>query len=84
MVGAEAATLLETSVASVNSALQRARATLAGLRGESLDPIGTPEHAALLARYVDAFERLTGTTFVPGTYPVAPRINAALAGLDID
>jgi phosphoribosylaminoimidazole-succinocarboxamide synthase len=39
---------------------------------------------ATASRYVDAFERLTGTTFVPGAYPVAPRINAALAGLDID
>jgi phosphoribosylaminoimidazole-succinocarboxamide synthase len=39
---------------------------------------------ATASRYVDAFERLTGTAFVPGAYPVAPRINAALAGLDID
>ncbi len=35
-------------------------------------------------RYIDAFERLTGVTFVPGAYPVGARINAALAGLDID
>jgi phosphoribosylaminoimidazole-succinocarboxamide synthase len=35
-------------------------------------------------RYIDAFERLTGATFVPGAYPAGPRINAALAGLDID
>ena len=26
------------------------------------------------ARYIDAFERLTGTTFQPGAYPVGPRI----------
>ena len=39
---------------------------------------------ATASRYVDAFERRTGTAFVPGAYPVAPRINAALAGLDID
>lgn len=39
---------------------------------------------ATARRYVDAFERLTGTTFVPGTYPVGPRIDAVLAGLDID
>ena len=40
--------------------------------------------AATSARYIDAFERLTGTTFVRGAYPLGPRINAALAGLDID
>ncbi|HEX8804903.1 MAG TPA: sigma-70 family RNA polymerase sigma factor [Acidimicrobiales bacterium] len=54
---AEAAELLGTSVASVNSALQRARATLAAHRGEPLDPTMDPEQQALLARYVDAFER---------------------------
>jgi RNA polymerase sigma-70 factor (ECF subfamily) len=52
---AEAAELLDSSVASVNSALQRARAHLA-----STD-IGTAEAAPvdqeLLARYVEAFER---------------------------
>ncbi len=53
----EVAELLETSVASVNSALQRARATLAGLQGDSLDTTVDPEHQALLSRYVDAFER---------------------------
>jgi len=62
----EVAELLDTSVPSVNSALQRARATLAGLdlvgselqsparsESQSMDA----EHQALLARYVDAFER---------------------------
>jgi phosphoribosylaminoimidazole-succinocarboxamide synthase len=39
--------------------------------------------AATSARYVDAYERLTGTTFVPGVYPAGPRINAAVAGLEI-
>src|SRR5262245_38251849 len=53
----EAAELLDTSVASVNSALQRARATLAEMRTEPLDSTIDPEHQALLARYVDAFER---------------------------
>ncbi len=54
----EVAELLDTSVASVNSALQRARATLA-----TKDASETPsqptddEQRALLARYVDAFER---------------------------
>jgi phosphoribosylaminoimidazole-succinocarboxamide synthase len=40
--------------------------------------------AATSARYIDAFERLTGTTFVPGAYPVPTRIDAALAALDLD
>jgi RNA polymerase sigma-70 factor (ECF subfamily) len=53
----DVATLLETTVASVNSALQRARATMAALDVERLDPTVGPEQEALLARYVDAFER---------------------------
>ena len=53
----EVAELLDTSVASVNSALQRARATVASHQGEPLDAVVDPEQEALLARYVDAFER---------------------------
>jgi RNA polymerase sigma-70 factor (ECF subfamily) len=53
----EVAELLDTSVPSVNSALQRARATLGGLDVDELDTTVDPEHEALLARYVDAFER---------------------------
>jgi len=53
----EAAELLDTSVPAVNSALQRARATLrtqtADARPEPLDD----DNADLLERYVDAFER---------------------------
>jgi RNA polymerase sigma-70 factor (ECF subfamily) len=55
----EVAELLDTTVASVNSALQRARAALAAGdvtttdSSQSLDD----EQRALLARYVDAFER---------------------------
>src|SRR4051812_39137944 len=56
----EVAQLLDTSVASVNSALQRARATLASKEvrddGDPVDPMDD-EQKALLARYVDAFER---------------------------
>jgi RNA polymerase sigma-70 factor (ECF subfamily) len=54
----EVAELLETTVASVNSALQRARATLAtcDLDATRSDPVGA-EQQELLAKYVDAFER---------------------------
>jgi RNA polymerase sigma-70 factor (ECF subfamily) len=55
---AEVAQLLDTTVASVNSALQRARATLADCEIDSLDPAGgDPEQQAMLDKYVDAFER---------------------------
>ncbi|HEX6145392.1 MAG TPA: sigma-70 family RNA polymerase sigma factor [Acidimicrobiia bacterium] len=55
----EVAELLETSVASVNSALQRARATLADSPPAETDPFlpMDEEQEALLARYVEAFER---------------------------
>ena len=55
----EVAELLETTVASVNSALQRARATLEtrDLRPEAQQPAVDEADAELLARYVDAFER---------------------------
>jgi RNA polymerase sigma-70 factor, ECF subfamily len=55
----EVAELLETSVASVNSALQRARATLAASDLSAGDPAPPLDEAdrALLARYVEAFEQ---------------------------
>ncbi len=34
--------------------------------------------AATSARYIDAYERLTGAPFEPGSYPVAERIIANL------
>jgi RNA polymerase sigma-70 factor, ECF subfamily len=64
----EVAELLDTSVASVNSALQRARATLESLdldAASSATDVG--DDAAqqdLLARYVDAFERYDMTELV--------------------
>jgi RNA polymerase sigma-70 factor, ECF subfamily len=55
----EVAELLDTSVASVNSALQRARATLATANVDPASPAEPmdADKAALLARYVEAFER---------------------------
>ncbi|MDQ4103504.1 MAG: sigma-70 family RNA polymerase sigma factor, partial [Actinomycetota bacterium] len=64
----EVAELLETSVASVNSALQRARATLAARdvsdAGVSPAQAVDVDQRALLARYVDAFERYDITLLV--------------------
>lgn len=56
---AEVAELLDTSVASVNSALQRARATLAAQNLDAADPVDEmdDEHQKLLTRYAEAFER---------------------------
>ena len=54
---AEAAELLDTSVPAINSALQRARATLRALPAEDRPRPLDDVDAELLARYVDAFER---------------------------
>ncbi len=55
----EVAQLLDTSVASVNSALQRARATLqaSGLTPDDTAPPADETQRELLACYVEAFER---------------------------
>jgi RNA polymerase sigma-70 factor (ECF subfamily) len=56
----EVAELLDTTTASVNSALQRARATLAEkdlVEGDPTPAVLDDEHRALLGRYVTAFEQ---------------------------
>ncbi|MBW9209819.1 sigma-70 family RNA polymerase sigma factor [Mumia sp. zg.B21] len=63
---AEVADLLDTSVASVNSALQRARATLSTVRstsGDTYDELDADQQE-LLAKYVAAFEAYDMDTFV--------------------
>jgi phosphoribosylaminoimidazole-succinocarboxamide synthase len=54
--------------------VRRAFADL-GYRGDGPVP-SLPDDvwAATTARYVDAYERITGASFVAGSYPVAPRI----------
>ncbi len=53
----EVAGLLDTTVASVNSALQRARATLADLDARPTPRSLDSDDRELLAKYLDAFER---------------------------
>jgi len=61
---AEVAELLDTSVPAVNSALQRARATLAALPGTARPRTVDADQAALLDRYVAAFERYDMSSLV--------------------
>jgi RNA polymerase sigma-70 factor (ECF subfamily) len=61
---AESAAALDTTVPSVNSALQRARATLAELPDHQRPEAVDPENAALLAQYVDAFQRYDMTALL--------------------
>jgi RNA polymerase sigma-70 factor (ECF subfamily) len=54
----EVAELLDTTVAGVNSALQRAHATIGNHQpGDETDELDDDAKRALLAKYVDAFER---------------------------
>jgi RNA polymerase sigma-70 factor (TIGR02960 family) len=52
----ETANLLDTSLASVNSALGRARARLAGQDGADVRPPVVADEAAVVTRYVEAWE----------------------------
>ena len=50
-----------------------------GYRGDGAPPaLETDVIAATSVRYIAAFERLTGTAFVPGEYPIQPRLTSAL------
>jgi RNA polymerase sigma-70 factor, ECF subfamily len=61
----EVAELLDTSVAAVNSSLQRARATMSARdAGEPIPEVTTGDQRTLLSRYVDAFERYDITSLV--------------------
>jgi RNA polymerase sigma-70 factor (ECF subfamily) len=60
----EVAELLDASVPAVNSALQRARATLATVPAEERPQAVDAEQAGLLARYVDTFERYDVSSLV--------------------
>jgi RNA polymerase sigma-70 factor (ECF subfamily) len=61
----EVAELLDTTVASVNSALQRARATLDAVESDRVvSPPTDAEQQELLARYVNAFESYDMTSLV--------------------
>jgi phosphoribosylaminoimidazole-succinocarboxamide synthase len=53
-----------------------------GYRGEGDPPAMPPEFVAQVAqRYIAAYERLTGETFMPGKQPAEERIRAALASI---
>ncbi len=50
-----------------------------GYRGDGQPPVMPPEFIGqVAARYIDAYERLTGQTFMPASIPAAPRIESAL------
>lgn len=51
-----------------------------GYRGEGVPPIMPPDFvAAVAARYIDTYEKLTGQTFVPAELPAAQRIGRSIA-----
>jgi phosphoribosylaminoimidazole-succinocarboxamide synthase len=56
----------------------------AGFRGDGDSPDLGPEVVAVTTeRYIDAYQRLTGQTFIPGSYPVQERLieNLKVAGV---
>ena len=57
-------------------------AQAAVIRAQAPD-LGPEVTAQTTARYINAFERLTCRTFVPGAYPVEPRLIEALGKLGV-
>ncbi len=56
----------------------------AGYRGDGEPPVLPAEvWTETTRRYIQAYERLTGTTFEPGAYPVAPRIQEAMSHVSL-
>jgi phosphoribosylaminoimidazole-succinocarboxamide synthase len=50
-----------------------------GFRGDGKPPVMPRDLWALASqRYIDIFERLSGESFIPGSYPVGPRLEANL------
>jgi phosphoribosylaminoimidazole-succinocarboxamide synthase len=50
-----------------------------GYRGEGVPPMMPPEFvAAVAARYIETYEKLTGADFVPAEQPASARIRRAL------
>jgi RNA polymerase sigma-70 factor (ECF subfamily) len=82
----EVAELLDTTLQSVNSALQRARVTLASRDigdDELLDPMDDRQRA-VLARYVDAFERYDMDSLTSLLYEDAPgRCRHSMCGCEV-
>ncbi len=56
----------------------------AGYRGDGAPPVLPAEvWSETTRRYIQAYERLTGTPFEPGAYPVAPRIQEAISHVSL-
>jgi phosphoribosylaminoimidazole-succinocarboxamide synthase len=69
---------------SLDKEVVRRALAAAGYTGDGPIPTLGPEvWEATSHRYADAYQRLTGRSFVPGAQPAGPRIVAALAGSEI-
>jgi len=64
---------------SLDKEVVRRALTDAGYQGEGAPPVLAPEvWADTSERYIRAYERITGTAFEKGSYPVQPRLEANL------